>query len=100
VAFAAKCPLPVLGAALFATGAWMAGRSPGKREYAIFVPVLVLFAANSAFNSLPIGERHVLAAYPLLFIGISPWIAASLASLRAALTERDTEGARSAPDLR
>jgi hypothetical protein len=99
VAFAAKCPLPVLGAALFATGAWMAGRSPGKREYAIFVPVLVLFAANSAFNSLPIGERHVLAAYPLLFIGISPWIAASLASLRAALMERDTEGARSAQDL-
>jgi len=79
-AFAAKCPLPVLVAALLSIGAWLAGRSRGKRDYAVFVPVLLLFAANSAFNSLYIGERHVLAAYPLLFIGIAPWIAAALES--------------------
>jgi len=88
-AFAAKCPLPVLLAALFAVGAWLAGKSRGKRDYAVFVPVVMLFAANSAFNSLYIGERHVLAAYPLLFIGISPWLAAALerAPWRAAATE-------------
>ncbi|MFN2425560.1 MAG: ArnT family glycosyltransferase [Candidatus Binatia bacterium] len=77
-AFAAKCPLPVLIAALLSVTAWATGRSTGKRDYAVFVPVVLLFAANSAFNSLYIGERHVLAAYPLLFIGIAPWIAAAL----------------------
>ncbi len=78
-AFAAKCPLPVLLASLFAAAAWAAGRGPGRREYALFVPVALLFAANAAFNSLYIGERHVLAAYPLLFVAVSPWIAGGLA---------------------
>ncbi|MFN2375194.1 MAG: ArnT family glycosyltransferase [Candidatus Binatia bacterium] len=78
-AFAVKCPLPLLGAALFALAMWAAGRSRGLRDYAVFVPVLLLFGANTAFNSLYIGERHVLAAYPLLMIGASPWIAAALA---------------------
>ena len=77
-AFAAKCPLPVLVAAVFSIVAWLGGRSRGRRDYAVFVPVALLFAANSAFNSLYIGERHVLAAYPLLFIGISPWLAGAL----------------------
>ncbi len=80
-AFAAKCPLPVLGAGLLALGAWMAGRSRGRRDYAVFVPIVLLFGANSAFNSLYIGERHVLAAYPLFFIAIAPWIVAGLQSL-------------------
>lgn len=88
-AFAAKCPLPVLLASLFATGAWVAGRSTGLRDYAVFVPVVLLFAANSAFNSLYIGERHVLAAYPLLFIGVSPWMAAALAGLRSGVPRRE-----------
>ncbi len=82
VAFAAKCPLPVLLAAVFAVAAWAAGRAPGRRVYAVFVPVLLLFAVNASFNSLNIGERHVLAAYPLLFIGISPWVAAALSAPR------------------
>lgn len=81
VAFAAKCPLPVLASSLFAVAAWLAGRSPGRRDYAVFVPVALLFAANSAFNSLAIGERHVLAAYPLLFVAASPWIASGVASV-------------------
>jgi hypothetical protein len=79
-AFAAKCPLPVLVASVLSLGAWMAGLSRGKRDYAVFVPVVLLFAANSAFNSLYIGERHVLAAYPLLFIAIAPWMAAAFES--------------------
>jgi 4-amino-4-deoxy-L-arabinose transferase-like glycosyltransferase len=74
-AFAAKCPLPVLLASMAATAAWAMGYSRGRRDYAVFVPVALLFAANSAFNSLYIGERHVLAAYPLLFIAVSPWFA-------------------------
>jgi hypothetical protein len=77
-AFAAKCPLPVLVAAVFSIVEWIGGRSRGSRDYAVFVPVALLFAANSAFNSLYTGERHVLAAYPLLFIVVSPWLAAAL----------------------
>jgi hypothetical protein len=77
-AFCAKCPLPVLAAILFTLFGWLVGRGRSRDDYAVFVPVIVLFAANSAFNSLQIGERHVLAAYPLLFIGVSPWIAAAL----------------------
>lgn len=81
-AFAAKCPLPVLLASLFSVGAWAAGFRRGVRQYAVMVPVLLLFAANSAFNSLYIGERHVLAAYPLLFLACSPWLAEGLVALR------------------
>lgn len=77
-AFAMKCPLPVLLAALSSIAAWIAGRSTGRRDYAVFVPVLLLFAANAAFNSLCIGERHVLAAYPLFFVAIAPWAARAI----------------------
>jgi len=79
-AFAAKCPLPVLATILFSITAWLAGRGRSRSDYAVFVPVIALFAANAAFNSLQIGERHVLAAYPLLFIAVSPWLAAALES--------------------
>jgi len=74
-AFAAKCPLPVLLASIAAIVAWALGHSRGQRDYALFVPVALLFAANTAFNSLYIGERHVLAAYPLPYIAVSPWLA-------------------------
>jgi len=77
-AFAAKCPLPLLGAATLALAAWLAGRSRGLRDYCLFVPVVMVFAANSAFNSLNIGERHVLPVYPLLFVGSSPWLVSAL----------------------
>ncbi|HEY2776075.1 MAG TPA: phospholipid carrier-dependent glycosyltransferase [Candidatus Binatia bacterium] len=95
-AFAAKCPLPVLLASVFSILAWVAGRSRGRRDYAVFVPVVLLFAANSVFNSLDIGERHVLPAYPLLTIGISPWIADALRgfpTLVAAVSARASGGA-------
>ncbi|MFH1277118.1 MAG: glycosyltransferase family 39 protein [Candidatus Eisenbacteria bacterium] len=75
VAFAVKTPLPVLLLALFATAAWAAGRSRGARDFCLFVPVLLLFLANSAFNSLDIGVRHLLPVYPLLWIGIAPHVA-------------------------
>ncbi|MBI5506422.1 MAG: glycosyltransferase family 39 protein [Deltaproteobacteria bacterium] len=77
-AFAAKCPLPLLGASLLALGAWLAGRSRGLRDYCLFVPVVMVFAANSALNSLYIGERHVLPVYPLLFIATAPWVVSAL----------------------
>ncbi len=78
-AFALKTPVPVVAASLVAVAAWALGRSPGRRDYCVFLPVLVLFAANAALNSLQIGVRHVLPAYPLLFVGVSPWIARALA---------------------
>ncbi len=77
-AFAAKCPLPLLGASLFALGAWVTGRSRGLRDYCLFVPVVMIFAANSALNSLYIGERHVLPVYPLLFVATAPWFVSGL----------------------
>src|SRR5262249_13095565 len=77
-AFAVKCPLPVLGAFLFSVVAWLAGRSPGRRDYAGFVPIVLLFAANAPVNPLDIGERPVLAAYPLCFIAVAPWLAGAL----------------------
>lgn len=87
-AFAVKCPLPVLIAAIGAALAWLLGRSRGKRDYGVFVPVFLLFAANSAFNSLYIGERHVLAVYPLVFIWISPWVAAAFEGAARAWSRR------------
>jgi len=75
-----KCPLPALFAILYGLGAWAIGRGKSAGDYAFFVPAIVLFAVNSAFNSLQIGERHVLAAYPLLFIGAAPHLAAAIES--------------------
>jgi hypothetical protein len=72
--------------------AWVSGRSPGTRDYALFVPIALLFAANSAFNSLDIGERHVLAAYPLFFIAVSPWLAAPLERLLSLRREAADDG--------
>lgn len=81
-AFAAKTPLPALLGYAFALGAWALGRSTGRREYALVLPVLVIFASNTLFNSLQIGVRHVLPAHPLLMVLAAPWIAKSLARLR------------------
>jgi 4-amino-4-deoxy-L-arabinose transferase-like glycosyltransferase len=83
-AFAAKTPLPALLAYLFAVGAWMLGKSTGRREYALVLPVLVIFVSNSLFNSLQIGVRHVLPAHPLLMVLAAPWIATALSRMRGA----------------
>jgi hypothetical protein len=81
-AFAAKTPLPALLVYVFAVGAWLLGKCRGRREYALVLPVLVLFASNTLFNSLQIGVRHVLPAHPLLMVLAAPWIASGLARLR------------------
>ncbi len=77
-AFALKTPLPVVALALWAVCMWGAGKSRGRREYCVFIPVVLIFAANALFNSLQIGVRHVLPVHPLLFIAGSPWIVAAL----------------------
>jgi hypothetical protein len=79
-AFAAKTPLPALLAYGFALVAWACGKSRGVREYALVLPVIVIFASNAAFNSLQIGVRHVLPAHPLLIVLASPWIADAMVS--------------------
>jgi len=80
-AFALKTPLPLLLVSVFAIAAWLTGRAQAAREYCLYVPILTLFAANTAFNSLYIGVRHVLPAYPLLFVAVSPWLAGPLFGL-------------------
>jgi hypothetical protein len=77
-AWALKTPLPLVLTFLWSLLAWMVGRAPGRRSYCLFVPILLLFASNSLFNSLQIGVRHVLSAYPLMFIAASPWLAWAL----------------------
>ncbi|MDJ0851214.1 MAG: glycosyltransferase family 39 protein [Myxococcota bacterium] len=81
VAFLVKTPLPLLGLALVAAGVAVARRPPGLRLHALVVPLLLLFAANALFNSQSIGVRHVLTATPLLFVGVSPLLAAALEDL-------------------
>ncbi len=81
VAFALKTPLPLLASGLFAVAAWAAGRSPGRRDYCVIVPILCVFVANSLMNPLNIGVRHVLPVYPLLAIAASPWLAAPIRAL-------------------
>jgi hypothetical protein len=83
VAFAAKTPLPALLAYAFALLAWAVGRSRGREEYALVLPVVVIFATNSLFNSLQIGVRHVLPAHPMLMVLAAPWIADALGAARA-----------------
>ncbi len=82
VAFLLKTPLPIVIASLVALGAWLVGRSPGRRDYCLFIPVVVVFAANALFNSLQIGVRHVLPAYPLLIVGGGAWLGRALEGLR------------------
>src|SRR5262249_19548349 len=58
-----------------------------------------IFAFNSLFNSQDIGVRHVLPAYPLLFIVVSPLVTRPLVKLahgirsRAVLTQSAIAGA-------
>ncbi|HXQ23866.1 MAG TPA: glycosyltransferase family 39 protein [Candidatus Acidoferrales bacterium] len=81
VAFALKTPLPVLAVTLIALVLWIIGRAPGARSYCVFIPVLLIFAFNSVFNSQDIGVRHVLPALPLLFIAIAPLLTAPLRAI-------------------
>ena len=87
-AFAVKTPLPALALFVFALGAWALGRSRGAREYCVVLPVLILFLSNALFNSLQIGVRHVLPAWPLLIVLASPWIADALSGWGASGARR------------
>lgn len=94
VAFLLKTPVPLLAGGFFAFAAWAFGRSPGRRDYCVFLPIVFLFAANALLNPLNIGVRHVLPVYPLLAIAVSPWFAAPLERLATgARTRRDLVGA-------
>ena len=62
-AFAAKTPLPALLAYAFALGAWLNGKSRGVREYALVLPVVVIFASNTLFRQYAWISRPSFAAY-------------------------------------
>ena len=81
-AFALKTPLPLLLLSLHALGCWASGRTRGEHEYAVLVPVILVFVSNSLFNSLQIGVRHVLPVYPLLFVAIAPRVVGVIACWR------------------
>ncbi|HSD09377.1 MAG TPA: hypothetical protein VLF14_00205, partial [Candidatus Binatia bacterium] len=87
-AFFLKTPLPLLLGGLFATGAWLVGRSNGRRDYCVFIPLLFVFLSNAVLNPLNIGVRHALPAYPLLAIAVSPWLAGPLEHLFSASRTR------------
>ncbi len=67
---------------LAAFGAWLGRGRKLEREYCLWIPVIVIFAANAMFNSLQIGVRHVLAVYPLLFVAIAARATLFTAALR------------------
>ena len=77
-AFVFKTPLSLLVISVVSFFFWFAGRSTGRRDYCLFVPILLLFVSNTLFNSMYIGVRHVLPVYPLLFIAVSPLVAKGL----------------------
>ena len=63
------------------------------------MPFLVIFAANSLFNSLYIGVRHGLAAYPLMCVMVGPVLCVQYRPC----SRRKTDGGRrsvSAPSSR
>jgi hypothetical protein len=70
-AFFYKTPLAFLVVAVPTMLLWPWLRVRGAREYCLWLPVLLIFFSNTAFNSLQIGVRHVLPAYPLLFVLVS-----------------------------
>jgi hypothetical protein len=72
VAFALKASLPMLLLALGSLAHALLRGGIGRREYALWIPIALLFLSNALFNSFQIGVRHVLAAYPLLCVLISP----------------------------
>jgi hypothetical protein len=74
-AFLFKTPLPLFIASIVAICLWISGRWGSRYNYCVFIPIVLIFVANSLFNSLYIGVRHVLPAYPLLFIIVSPLLA-------------------------
>ena len=83
-AFALKTSLPVLLLAIGCIAQALLRGGMGRREYALWIPIVLIFLSNALFNSLQIGVRHVLAAYPLLFVVLAPRVAFLLGGLDAA----------------
>lgn len=81
-AFALKTPLPLLGLGFWSLALWLAKRDRAPRLYVLWVAVLAIFAANTVFNSLQIGVRHVLVAVPLLLVPSGARLAALLPETR------------------
>jgi hypothetical protein len=79
-AIALKAPLPLLLAACLGLVGLARGRWRARRAYCVVAPLVVVFAANSLFNTLYIGERHVLPAYPLLCMLAAPAFAHPVSS--------------------
>jgi hypothetical protein len=67
-----KAPLPLLLGACLGVIGWWRGWWTARRAACVVVPLIVVFATNSLFNSLYIGERHVLPVYPLLCLLAAP----------------------------
>jgi hypothetical protein len=87
-AFALKTSLPVLLLALGCIAHALVRGGMGPREYALWIPIGVIFLSNTLFNSLQIGVRHALPAYPLLFVALSPrvtWLLSGWSRGRRAL---------------
>jgi len=80
-AFGLKSPLPLILAGIAALILWVTGHTHGLRDHCLFIPIIAIFAANSLFNSLYIGVRHILPIYPLLFISTSALFAKPLVIL-------------------
>ena len=78
-AFALKTSLPVLLLTLGCIAHALVRGGMGPREYALWIPIGVIFLSNTLFNSLQIGVRHALPAYPLLFVVLSPRLGRMLA---------------------
>jgi hypothetical protein len=87
-AFALKTSLPVLILGVVAAVLALRGRGLGRREYALWTPILLIFASNALLNSLQIGVRHVLPVYPLLFVLIGGIAANLLAGWRGGVPQR------------
>lgn len=73
--FVYKTPLAVL----FALAAYIIIKLTKKQaisnaEVCLWVPMITLLIANSLFNSQQIGVRHMLPAYPLLFVALGYWL--------------------------
>jgi hypothetical protein len=82
-AVALKAPLPLLLAAGLCLAGLAAGGWRASRWYCLVVPLVVVFAANALFNSLYLGERHVLPVYPLLCMLAAPVFARPIEALAA-----------------
>ncbi len=83
VAFALKSSLPMLLLTLGCLAQSLLRGGMGRREYALWIPIALVFLSNALFNSFQLGVRHVLPVYPLLLVLISPRVRPLLAGFRS-----------------